>query len=89
MAITVKVDKQGRVVLPKDVRRALKIDGGEELVCRVVGDKVILERFSIDSIYDAFEELEEIAPTLEFDTVEAKGDDKYVDREYALRKIGL
>ena len=85
----IKIDKQGRVVLPKDIRRAIGIDGEAEMVCRVVGNKVILERFSIESIQRAFADLEEIAPSLELDTVKVEGEDKYVDSEYALRKIGI
>jgi ribosomal protein S7 len=53
-----------------------------------VGNKIVLERFSTDSIQKAFEELEEIAPNIELDTVKIGGD-RYVDREYALRKIEL
>jgi AbrB family looped-hinge helix DNA binding protein len=89
MEATIKIDKQGRTVLPKDVRKALGIDRETEMVCRVVGNKVILEKFSIDSIRKAFADLEEIAPSLELDTVKVEGEDKYVDREYALRKIGI
>ena len=85
----VKVDKQGRMVLPKDVRKALGIEDEAEVVCRVIGNKVILERFSIESIRRAFAELEEIIPSLEVNTVKVEGEDRYVDREYALRKIGL
>lgn len=89
MELTVKVDRQGRLVLPKEVRKAIGINGNAEMVCRVVGNKIVFERFSIDSIQKAFEELEEIAPSLELDTVKIEGEDKYIDREYALRKIGL
>lgn len=53
-----------------------------------MGNKIVLERFSTDSIQKAFEELEEIAPNIELDTVKIEGD-RYVDREYALRKIEL
>lgn len=88
MEATIKVDKQGRTVLPKDVRKALGIDDETEMVCRVVGNRIIL-KFSMEAIYKAFAELEEIAPSLEFDTVKAVGEDKYIDKEYALRKIGL
>jgi len=59
------------------------------MVCRVVGNRILLERFSIDSIRKAFAELEEIVPSLELDTVKVEGEDKYVDREYALHKIGI
>jgi len=89
MEATIKVDKQGRTVLPKDVRKALGIDDETEMVCRVVGNRIILEKFSMEAIYKAFAELEEIAPSLEFDTVKVMGEDKYIDKEYALRKIGL
>ena len=89
MEAIVKVDKQGRMVLPKDVRKALGIEDEAEVVCRVIGNKVILERFSIESIQKAFADLEEIIPSLEVDTVKVEGEDRYVDREYALRKIGL
>ena len=89
METTVRVDKQGRTVLPKDVREALGIEVGTKMVCRVVGNKVILEKFSTEVIQKAFAELEEIVPSLELDRVRVEGEDKYVDRGYALRKIGL
>jgi AbrB family looped-hinge helix DNA binding protein len=85
----VKVDKQGRIILPKDVRRAVGIEEGMKMVCRVVGSRIILEKFSMENIRKAFAELEEIAPSLELDTVKVEEGDKYVDREYALRKIGV
>jgi AbrB family looped-hinge helix DNA binding protein len=89
MELTLKIDSQGRTVLPKEIRQALGIHGNTEMVCRVVGNKIILEKFSLDSIYRAFAELEETAPSLDIDTVKIEGEDKYIDREYALRKIGL
>jgi bifunctional DNA-binding transcriptional regulator/antitoxin component of YhaV-PrlF toxin-antitoxin module len=89
MEATIKVDKHGRTVLPKDVGKVLGIEGETEMVCRVVGNRIILEKFSMEMIHKAFAELEEIVPSLELDTVKAKGEDKYVDREYALRKIGV
>ncbi|MBC7090729.1 MAG: hypothetical protein H5T50_02290 [Nitrososphaeria archaeon] len=89
MEATINVDKQGRTILPKDVRKALGIEGETQMVCRVVGNKIMLEKFSIDLIRKAFVELEEIAPSLELDTVKVEGEDKYVDREYALHKIGI
>ena len=89
MESILKVDGQGRTVLPKKVRQALGIDGGTELVCRVVGNRILLEKFSPDSIRKAFGELEELTPSLDLDTEEFEGEDKYFDREYALRKIGL
>ncbi len=39
------------------------------MVCRVVGNKVILEKFSTEVIQKAFAELEDIAHSLELDRV--------------------
>jgi len=89
MAKIVKVDRWGRLVLPQDVRRAVGIKGAEELLCRVVGDKIILEKFSPESISTVLDELEEIAPSLELDAEETEEGDKYIDEEYALRKLGI
>lgn len=89
MPLTLKVDKQGRTVLPKEVRQALGIKGNSNMVCRVIGSRIILERFSLDRAHEAFTRLEETAPSLDLDRVEVKGEDKYIDREYALRKIGF
>jgi AbrB family looped-hinge helix DNA binding protein len=88
VGVVVKVDRQGRVILPEDVRKALGIEGEAEMLCIVVGNRIILERFSVEAISKAFSELEEIAPSLEFDR-ESEEKDKYFDREYALRKIGI
>jgi transcriptional pleiotropic regulator of transition state genes len=89
MDFMIKVDKQGRTVIPKEIRQALGISENTEIICRVFGEKIILERFSPDSIYKAFNELEEIAPDLDLDRVSVEMEDKYFDKKYALRKIGL
>jgi bifunctional DNA-binding transcriptional regulator/antitoxin component of YhaV-PrlF toxin-antitoxin module len=89
MEATIRVDKQGRTVLPEDVRKALGIEGEVEMVCRVVGNRVILEKFSIETIHKAFAELEETVPSLEPGSVNVEMEDKYVDKEYAFRKIGV
>lgn len=89
MELTVKVDRQGRAVLPREVRVALGIEGETEMVCRVVGNRLVLEKFNVDSVRKAFDELEEMVPSLDLDTVKVEGEDKYFDREYALRKIGV
>ncbi|MEM3786895.1 MAG: AbrB/MazE/SpoVT family DNA-binding domain-containing protein, partial [Nitrososphaeria archaeon] len=77
MELTIKVDRQGRTVLPREVRIALGIDGETEMVCRVVGSRLVLEKFDVDSVRKAFSELEEIVPSLELDTVKVEGEDKY------------
>jgi len=86
----IKVDKQGRLVLPKEVREKAGIKEDSQLICIVIGERIILEHFLIEKIQEAFRRLEEVAPSLDLDAVEEViGEDKYVDREYALRKIGV
>jgi len=46
------------------------------MVCRVAGNKIILEKFSSDSIHKAFAELEDVAPSLELDVLEVEGKDR-------------
>lgn len=77
------------MVLPREVRVAFGIEGGSELVCRVVGSRIILEHFDVERIKDAFQGLEEMVPSLDLDVVEVAGEDKYIDREYVLRKLGF
>jgi AbrB family looped-hinge helix DNA binding protein len=89
MESILRIDSQGRIVLPKEVRQALKIGSNEKIICRVVGNRVILEKFSIDSIHKAFMELAEKAPDIDLDREEVESEDKYIDKKYALRKIGL
>jgi len=45
MGVAIKVDKRGRMVLPKDVRKALGIEG-LKMTCGVIGNKVVLENYS-------------------------------------------
>lgn len=86
----IRVDKQGRLVLPKEVREKVGIRGDSQLICTVVGRRIVLEHFLVERIWEAFRRLEEIVPSLDVDVVEGVvGEDKYVDEEYALRKIGI
>ncbi len=40
----VQVGAQGRVVIPVSLRKALKLNPGDRLVARMVGDSLVLER---------------------------------------------
>lgn len=73
MEIIVKVDKQSQVILLKDFRKALEIEDETEMVCRVVGNRIVLEKLSVEAIHKVFVELEDIVPSLEFDTVKMEG----------------
>ncbi len=57
----VRVDGKGRITLPKEVREALNIKEGDELIVIVKGGKIILEK-----IEDPFRTLEKILGDLTF-----------------------
>ncbi|HEV7403984.1 MAG TPA: AbrB/MazE/SpoVT family DNA-binding domain-containing protein [Chthoniobacteraceae bacterium] len=42
MKATVKVDKAGRVVIPKSFRERLELDAGSMLKAEIVGDRIVL-----------------------------------------------
>jgi AbrB family looped-hinge helix DNA binding protein len=43
MLITTKVSKKSQIVIPKEIREAVGISEGDELIADVEGDKVILK----------------------------------------------
>lgn len=43
-ATVVKVGPQGRLVIPAALRKALKLEPGAELVARIEGEQLIMER---------------------------------------------
>jgi AbrB family looped-hinge helix DNA binding protein len=43
-ATLVKVGPQGRLVIPAALRKALKVEPGTELVARIEGEQLIMER---------------------------------------------
>lgn len=55
MDATVVLGKQGRVVIPADVRKALRLAPGDELHLHVTGRRLVLERQQ-----DAVAELREL-----------------------------
>ncbi len=52
MEATVRVDEKGRVLIPKDIRRALGVSEGSTLKLRVENGRIVLE--PIGSIADRF-----------------------------------
>jgi AbrB family looped-hinge helix DNA binding protein len=51
-----KVDSKGQVVIPRAMRKALKIEPGSKVLFKLEGDKIILKRF-----FDAVAVFERIA----------------------------
>jgi len=62
MIFRVFIDKRGRIVIPKEVREAIGIKDGDEIILKVVDDKIVLEK-----PLDPFKVLERVFGDLSFD----------------------
>ena len=61
MSVRVRVDRRGRIVLPKEFRDALGISEGDEVVVMLEGGRVIIEKAE-----DPLKVLEEVLGGLSF-----------------------
>jgi AbrB family looped-hinge helix DNA binding protein len=50
LADRMRVGPKGQVVIPKNFREVLKIGPGSEVIFRLEGDRVVLERESVDAL---------------------------------------
>lgn len=87
----VRVDGQGRIVIPSEIRRSLGIREGGRLRLRVYGSKIVLERLSEEGLDERVEEWVNVARETEVKvSVGEPGESwKWMSHEYAKRKLGL
>lgn len=85
-----KMDKQGRIILPARIRKAIGIKEGEELLVRLDGSRIIIEPFSKD-LKKGIEEWINLVrnSNLEVFTEKIEESWKWMSYEYARRKLGL
>ena len=86
-----KVDRYGRVLIPKDVRRKLGLELGGPVELQIRGRELVLRR--IDTELDErvrvwTDGLRRGSPRAFLIGVR-EGDSKWLSREYCLRKLGL
>ena len=86
----VTVDKQGRLVLPSDIRKAFGLKDGGKLSIKLDGSRIILEPCT-GELDKKVKEWVELASNIggEAFTEKVKGSWKWFSREYARRKLGL
>lgn len=61
MYARVRVDDKGRIVLPKEFRKALDVKEGDELILTLKGSRIVIEKSE-----DPFKVLEEVLGDLTF-----------------------
>ncbi|RLE61642.1 MAG: hypothetical protein DRN53_05320 [Thermoprotei archaeon] len=61
MYARVRVDDKGRIVLPKEFRKALDVKEGDELIITLKGSRIVIEKSE-----DPFKVLEEVLGDLTF-----------------------
>ena len=86
----VAIDRQGRLVLPSNVREVLGLKEGGNVSIRLDGSRVILEPVSKD-LERKVQEWADLALGLRVEafTEEPRESWKWMSREYARRKLGL
>jgi len=53
----VKISPRGQVVIPKDIREALGLEGGERLAIKAQGDVILLKRVEIPELKESWGEI--------------------------------
>lgn len=91
MEYEVNVDRQGRMVIPSQVRRKLGLSGGGKLLLRVINGKIELVPISkdLEERVAEWKKMTMATRTRAFVEEHAGGEWKWVSREYAERKLGL
>jgi len=88
--VKVRVDRYGRIVLPKGVREELGIHEGSELMLDVRDEEIVIRMHRGDlekRVDELIEFLRKNAPKAFVSRVEEEG--KWLTKEYGLEKIGL
>ena len=87
--IRVKIDKQGRIVIPSEIRKLLRLDPNTELILNIRNGTIVLEPIRgdfdkiIDKWYDEITRMKIRARGLELKP------SRWVSEEYVRRKLGL
>jgi len=90
MEETVKIDKQGRLVLPSHTRKLLGLKEGGSIYIRIDGSRAVLEP-ALEDLDERVAEWKEAALRLKASafTEEVAESWKWMSREYARSKLGL
>lgn len=87
---TVRIDKQGRLIIPAGIRKTLGISGDTEAIIKVYGNTIIIEPILADLEKTVNEWVEKVLSiNLQLSTEDTEESWKWVGYEYAKRKLGI
>jgi len=86
----VRIDRQGRLVLPSHIRKSLGLKDGGSILIRVDGSRAVLEP-AFQDLSESVDEWKEATLKLKSKAFAEKIEEswKWMSREYARRKLGL
>ena len=92
MTDTIKLDKQGRIIIPIEIREKLNLHEAE-LKINVIGKKIIIEPFNADleqevSDWESYLKSNEIKP-FKIELSDEENESKWFSEGYAKQKLGL
>ena len=92
MASTIKIDKQGRIIIPKEIRDKLGLHN-TDLKIHVIGNKIIIEPFNSELEQQA-SEWEKALKNLDIEAFridhdKEENESKWFSEGYAKQKLGL
>lgn len=87
--IVVKIDAQGRIVIPAKIRQMLNLTPGSKLILKVRGNSIILTKYDdlekrIQVWYEATQKMK-----IEAFTAEIESTFKWMSEDYVKKKLGL
>jgi transcriptional pleiotropic regulator of transition state genes len=89
--LAVRIDRYGRLLIPKEVRDRLGLTPWTTLELALRGDEIVLSPRNLDlegRVEELSRFLEREAPRAFVNPI-TPGDSKWMSRDYSLRKIGL
>ncbi len=92
MASTTKIDSQGRIVIPAEIRRQMKLEPETEVEMNLVGNDLIIKKVNSSLQSDVqrwkYDLTRTKIPAGVTTEVEDKSD-KWMDEDYVEKKLGL
>ena len=93
MAHTIKMDKQGRLVIPAEIRKKMSLTENTSLEVEIIGNQLIIRKIARESEENISRWqknlLSQNYPINESDVVDETESEKWISEDYAWKKLGL